>query len=358
MSSHSSLQLTLLNEVDWKKKFGAKWAGLFGKKGPSHNIAGRQQLEQTIDRVMGELQTYLGMRDMDLNELTPQTMSKFLGSIGIGANPKDIPGNKNGLVDTKTVDAIVKDLSIKALTGEPMEYQKPKISATKDPFGLGNARRTVPTAVKSTATKTKTTQTGVSVTDYIKNWTQQVASVDSEQEKTALSKQLAKFIIDKSTTPGGAEEIAAALAPQLNTATSKPQTNDNTPTTSDTEPSMVDAPASVTPPAATSKPKTTRSAKPAEPAQKPVVMPAGTTPPAATTAKKPRKPRTKKQAESVNRLIDSVNRMQHNAHIRMTIPEYTQFTRILESADSTLKDVGLWRVLKESTDQAVVLRKR
>ena len=349
MTSHNTVQLTLLNEVNWRKRLKAWGANLLGKPGPSQNIVGRKKLEQTIDNVMGELQTYLGMRDMDIDELTPQAMSKFLASVGIGANAKDIPSNRNGLVDTKTVDAIVKDLSIKAITGEPMEYQKPKVAASSDPFGRGGARQTsassdpfgrgsgappLSTAVKKRKS-TLTAPTSNSEPTAPSNNAPQSASSTTEPTFVGAPTKPTTFNVD---------------LPSWNIGTTPP--SGSTPREPKTTSSAM--PAGSTP----SKPKATRSAKAtppkSTPAETPPVMPAGSTP----VIKKSSKPRTKKQSESVDRLIDSVNRMSLDAYLEMSMSKYSKLTQILESSGLTLKDIGLWRVLKESTDQLVVLRKR
>jgi hypothetical protein len=330
MTSHNTVQLTLLNEVTWKQRLGAWGASLLGKKGPSQNISGRQKLEQTMDRVTGELQTYLGMRDMDLVDLTPQVMSKFLASVGIGADPLDIPSNQRGIVDRKTVNAIVKDLSIKAITGEPMEYQKPNVTATRDPFGLGGVRPPVP------VTKPAAQQTSAASPATPPSY------VGAPATTTSLSVDPSSWSATQPPAAGKPKTARSAETPTMPTAPAagKPKTARSAET-----PTMPTAPAA-------GKPKTLRTAK-STPTATPPVMPAGTTPPAAKKSRKPRK-----QSESLNRLIDSVNRMSSDAYLKMSMPKYSKLTQILESLSITLKDIGLWRVLKESTDRTVVLRKR
>jgi len=334
MTSHNAVQLTLLNEVAWGKRIKAWLSNLAGKKGPSQNIVGRKKLEQTIDNVMGELQTYLGMRDMDVDELTPQVLSKFLASVGIGANARDIPSNKNGIVDSSTLAAIVKDLSIKAITGEPMEYQKPKVAASTDPFGLGGARQT-PALSRSPATKKrKSTQTAPTAAA-------EPAAPRNNEPRSVASNTTPSFV--------GAQTKPTAFdvdSPKWNIVSAAPTAGSEL-----KEPKT--APTAATEPAAKkpSKPKTTRTAK-ATPTASPPVMPS------APAAKKPSKPQTKKQSESIDRLIDSVNCMSSDAYLKMSTPKYFKLIQILESAGMTLKDIGLWRVLKESTDQLVILRKR
>ena len=186
-----------LDEIKWIKNLANK----FTEPARGQNTAGRERLAQTQERLFGEIQNYLGMRDMSLSDLTPVILARFLNSNGIEVTPDDIPADPSGIVNKSTIRNIVRDLSIKSLTGEPLTYTNP--SASTQQQSVLKPTRTAPPA-----------SSGSDTSDYLTSWIEKIKSAVDDDAKADLARELAVFLSQKTKSPDGAREVADTLATQ------------------------------------------------------------------------------------------------------------------------------------------------
>jgi len=375
-----------LDEIQWIKNL----ANRFTEPGREQNTAGKRQLDQTQEKLYGEIQNYLGMRGLSLSDLTPQLLSKFLNSNGITVRPKDIPSTVDGNVDKSTIKNIVKDLSIQLLSGEPVKYNKPTTQASvfKSPTSNkpSSITKTTPSAGSSAAPSTvPSVGTGTPSVDpdvYLKQWTNKVKNAVDDDAKVDLATELVAFLSQKILSPEGAREVADVLATQNVPSTpaapkkrSKVSAPAAAPSTPPTTPAGAAAPSTAT--TAPKKSTTTRSRNNTASSTIPKMPTGAAAPSTATAAPEPKKKTSvtkggKKVSLAAGPGNNKTESYKNIKNIKKTITEgrkipnglivtahdYKYFIKILETMDLTLKDLGLWRVLTESNSNYVKLQVR
>lgn len=267
-----------LDEIKWLKNLANK----FMEPGRQQNAVGRDQLAKAQERLFGEIQNYLGLRDMSLKDLTPEILAKFLNSYDIAVDPNDIPADPSGIVDRSTIKNIVKDLTIKSLTGEPLQYTNPNASV-RQPSVL-KPNRTTP--------QPKTTSpSGSDTSDYLKSWTAKVKSAVDDDAKADLARELAAFLAQKTKSPDGAREVADMLAAQGSSAPASNPAASKAPNPAASVPS--------TPASSTALTSTSAKQKTANPAQSKKPAAKTSNPAAASTTSTPAAPKKTKSQSSI-----------------------------------------------------------
>jgi hypothetical protein len=369
-----------LDEIDFIKN-------MFKKKDPGYdkNQAAREQLKKRQNALYGEIQNYLGLRGMDLNELTPKLLARFLNSYDINVSPSDIPADMDGTVERSVLDNIVRDITIKSLSGEPLTYEPPTQTRALGVPPAGNRPQPAPTATPA-ATQ--------DVESYLNNWIKNVSSAVDDDAKADLAREFAAFLAQKVSSPDGALDVTNAIASTKTPAAapkaasapaaSTPSKPAKTKSAAGSKNKTSTASASSIPvmpksePAATPEPKAEPKSEPkAEPksAAKPVPKAEPKAEPKSAAPKPAAKPVPKKtkgkygvtlppnmpgtKEESIHRVAKAIKEgKQIDSGLKITAHDYKYFIKILETMNLTLKDIGLWRVLKESSDQYVVLQTR
>ena len=396
-----------LDEIKWLKNLARRYT----EPGRGQNVVGRERLVQTQEKLYGEIQNYLGMRDMSLSDLTPKILAKFLNSYDIAVDPNDIPADPNGIVNKNTVKDIVKDLSIKSLTGEPLTYDKPADQSSV-------LKRRSQTAAQPASTATN---------DYLKNWVENVKKAVDDDATNELAKELLAFLSQKFASPDGAKEVADTMSAQKpasspapasaapspsspataspsakaktsakkpnNPSTSQPSSANTTKANADKNTPSKEQPKAAPKQEPKAEPKAAPQAAPKqEPKAEPKAAPKTPAKSSSTkaapkaapkaeptksdnTTKKPEKnvqtvvkggqkislpvmPGGKK-SESIANIVAAINEgKKFPSGLKIDAKDYKYFVKILETLNLTIKDLGLWRVLKESNDQYVTLQVR
>lgn len=320
----------------------AKFANKIGAKGTAQNLAGRTSHALTAKNLSNELQNYLGTKGVGLGSLTPDALAQFLTAKGVNVRPTDIQANKNGTVDRSTVGTIIRDLAAKSLSGEPLVYRKsisPKIGAdspavaaykakkanTQPGFTGYNKGNSVPAAGQSTGAE-----------NYIQSWSSQIRKAKTKQEKVDLARELAAFLSDRAGTPEGSRGAQQAVA----TLSRLAKGAGNKKSTSGSADNYVDPndPADIRSDAAKLRKKWKLGNEPVD----------DTVPPGEQLSMN--------DYRKIAAAIQQGKKL--SPSLRIESADYSKFTQILEMLELRLADLNLWRVIKESTDQYVVLQTR
>ena len=310
----------------------SKLASRFGAKGTAQNLAGRASTSLTSKNALGAFQNLLGTKGIGLSNVTPELLAQFLTSRGVDVRSSDIPTNANGTVDKSTIGNIFRDVSSKSLTGEPLIYRKPK----KTPMGADS------TAVQ--AYKAKKAQSGfkgykssdvatapqdTGSENYIQSWAGDIKKAQTKQEKINLARELAAFLSDRAGTPEGNRGAQQALAMLKRLEKLDAQSNKSSS-------QFVDPndPADIKNQAAKLRQKWNIGG----------------------TAVPPDQQLDRNDYKKIAAAIEKGKKL--SPSLRVESADYANFIKIMEMLDITLKDLNLWRVIKESTEQYVVLQTR